>query len=53
MYARNLTTFLTTFWKDGAFQLDLSDEIQKGAVVTHNGEVVHGPTKEALRAAGA
>jgi NAD(P) transhydrogenase subunit alpha len=48
LYARNLTAFVLAFCKDKAFGLDLDDEIQKGALITHAGEVVHGPTKQAL-----
>ncbi len=53
LYSRNLTTFLMAFWKDNAFQLDLSDEILKGALITHAGEIVHGPTKAAMQPAPA
>jgi NAD(P) transhydrogenase subunit alpha len=49
LYSRNLATFLLAFWKDNAFQLDFNDEILKGAVVTHDGQVLH----EAARAASA
>jgi NAD(P) transhydrogenase subunit alpha len=52
LYSRNLTSFLVTFWKEGAFQLDWNDEILKGAVVTHDGQVMHKPTRDALAAAG-
>lgn len=48
LYGRNLTTFILEFWKDGAFKLDLQDEIIKGALITHAGQVMHGPTREAL-----
>jgi NAD(P) transhydrogenase subunit alpha len=48
LYSRNLTTFVLAFWKDNAFNLDLTDEIIKGALVTHAGQVVHGPSKAAL-----
>lgn len=47
LFSRNLTNFVLAFWKDGKFNLDLSDEILKGAVVTHNGDIVHAKTKEA------
>lgn len=47
LFSRNLTHFVLAFWKDGKFNLDLSDEILKGAVITHNGEIVHAKTKEA------
>ncbi len=50
LYSRNLTTFLLAFWneKDKQFNLDLADDIIKGALVTHDGNVVHGPTRDAL-----
>lgn len=49
LYSRNLTTFFTTFWKDGAFNLDMNDEIIKGCMVTHAGLVTHEPTKKAMQ----
>ena len=39
LYSRNLTSFVLAFWKDGHFALDLDDEILRGALVTHGGEV--------------
>lgn len=51
LYSRNLTTFFLEFWKDGEFKLDLEDEIIAGALVTHQGEVRHEPTKQALSGA--
>ena len=51
LYSRNLTAFVLAFWKDGRFHLDLGDEILKGAAITHNGQVLHGPTRDALGAA--
>ena len=48
LYSRNLTNFVLAFWKDKAFQLDLNDDILKGAVITHDGNVLHGPTRDAL-----
>ena len=43
LYARNLLTFLTTFWdKDAKLpKLPDGDEIVKGTRLTHNGAVVH------------
>lgn len=54
LYSRNLTAFLLAFWdaKQKEFKLDFEDEILKGAVVTHAGEVRHSPTREALSKAG-
>ena len=40
--------FLMAFTEEGKFNLDLSDEIQEGALITHEGEVRHARTKEAL-----
>ena len=51
LFARNLVSFLQTFTKEKAFQLDLSDDIQKGSIITHQGEIVHARTKDALQAA--
>ena len=43
LYARNLLTFLTTFWdkEAGAPRLDPADEIVEGVQLTRNGTVVH------------
>jgi len=48
LFSRNLTAFVQAFTKDKAFQLDFGDEIQKGSVITHDGEVKHARTREAL-----
>ena len=39
---------MLAFWKDGAFQLDLADELLKACTITHGGQVLHGPTAQAL-----
>jgi len=39
LYSRNLTSFVLAFWKDGRFDFNLDDEILRGALVTHQGEV--------------
>lgn len=49
LYSRNLTTFITTFWKDNKFNLDLTDEIIKGAMITHEGQVLHAQARDALQ----
>jgi NAD(P) transhydrogenase subunit alpha len=43
MYSSNLTSFLETFWNAEAktFSLNLSDEIIKGCLITHGGQVVN------------
>jgi len=48
LFSRNLTAFLAAFTKDKQFQLDLNDDIQQGALITHAGEVKHARTREAL-----
>jgi NAD(P) transhydrogenase subunit alpha len=53
LFSRNLTAFLQAFTTDGAFQLDLNDDIQQGALITHAGEVRHARTREALAKEGA
>ncbi|HEX3276283.1 MAG TPA: Re/Si-specific NAD(P)(+) transhydrogenase subunit alpha [Gemmatimonadales bacterium] len=53
LFSRNLTAFLLAFTKDGGFQLDLNDDIQQGALVTHGGEVRHARSREALAKEGA
>src|SRR5262245_7851714 len=49
LYARNLANFLLHVVKDGALALDREDEIVKGTLVAHEGEVVHPQVAEALR----
>jgi H+-translocating NAD(P) transhydrogenase subunit alpha len=48
LFSRNLAAFIQAFTKDRTFQLDLNDDIQQGALVTHEGEVRHARTREAL-----
>jgi NAD(P) transhydrogenase subunit alpha len=52
LFSRNLTAFIQAFTKDKAFQLDLNDDIQAGALITHAGEVRHARTRDALQPAG-
>jgi NAD(P) transhydrogenase subunit alpha len=49
MYARTVTNYLTHLLKDGKIQLDLSDELTRGPLVTHQGEIVHEVVKGALK----
>jgi NAD(P) transhydrogenase subunit alpha len=50
LFSRNLTAFLLAFTKDKSFRLDLADEIQQGALITHEGEVRNQRTRDALNA---
>jgi NAD(P) transhydrogenase subunit alpha len=40
MYARTVVSYLLHLWKDGAIKLDLTDELTKAPLVTHEGKVV-------------
>ena len=48
MYARTVTNDLHHLLKDGAVRLDLTDELTRGPLVTHRGEVVHEVAKAAV-----
>jgi NAD(P) transhydrogenase subunit alpha len=48
LFSRNLTAFVQAFTADKAFRLDFNDDIQQGALITHDGEVKHARTREAL-----
>ena len=41
MYARNVSSLLLYLVKDGALAIDLDDDLQRGVVITHDGQVVH------------
>ncbi len=41
MYARNISSLLTYMVKDGAFTVDLDDELVAGVVITRDGAVIH------------
>lgn len=53
MYAKNIATFLKLLVKDGAFHLNLEDDIVKETLVANGGELVHARVKEAAGAAAA
>ncbi|MBW3613578.1 MAG: hypothetical protein KY392_06945 [Chloroflexi bacterium] len=48
MYAKNLQTLLKHLMDDGKIELDFSDEITRGATITHDGKVIHEATAQAL-----
>jgi NAD(P) transhydrogenase subunit alpha len=48
VYARNVWALLEHILKDGALALDPKEEVVAGCLWTHDGEVVHGPTREAV-----
>jgi NAD(P) transhydrogenase subunit alpha len=51
LYARNVLELALLVVKGGKLNLDTGDEILKGALLTHEGAIVHGPTAEAAKVA--
>ena len=51
MYAKNLVTFLKHLVDEGKIELDLEDDITKGALLTHGGQITNDAVK--ARAEGA
>lgn len=43
MYSSNVGNFIEHFWDKaaGAFRLDLENELLKGCLLTHNGQIIH------------
>jgi H+-translocating NAD(P) transhydrogenase subunit alpha len=52
MYGNNIAAFVDLFVTEGEVTLDLDDEVVAGALLTHDGEVVHARTAELLRGEG-
>ena len=48
LYAKNVSNLLTLMTKDKKVSPDFEDEVVAGACLTHDGEVRHEPTAEAL-----
>ncbi len=48
LYAQNIGNMIRLMTKDGVFAPDFDDEIVAGLCVTHQGQVRHGPTAQAL-----
>jgi len=51
LFARNVANLLLHLVKNGAVSLDFTDEITKGACVTHGGEIVNERAKQMVSAA--
>jgi NAD(P) transhydrogenase subunit alpha len=51
LFARNVANLLLHLVKEGAITLDFSDEITKGACVTHGGEIVNERARQTVSAA--
>lgn len=48
MYARNVSALLTYLATKDGFHWDMDDEITKGCLITHQGEIVHAATRTML-----
>ncbi len=48
MYSRNMEKFLLHLLGKDGLKIDLEDEITRGCVITHGGEIVHAQVKELL-----
>jgi NAD(P) transhydrogenase subunit alpha len=48
MYSRNVQTLLLHLAKEAKLELDLEEEITKGTMLTHDGQIMHPPTREAV-----
>ncbi len=53
LYSRNVFTLLGLLVKDGALNLDMSDEIIRGTTLTMDGKILHPPTLAALAGSNA
>ncbi len=49
LYAQNVVNLITLMTRDGSFAPDFGDEIVSGCCVTHDGDVLHAPTRDLLR----
>ena len=51
MFSRNVVNFVSHLVKDGKLTLDLDDDITKGALVAHGGELVNAAVRQQLASA--
>jgi NAD(P) transhydrogenase subunit alpha len=50
LYARNILAFVNLISPDGkSINVDLSDDVIIGSLITHNGEIVHPAIKDAVK----
>ena len=53
MYARNLLNFITPAIEEGELKIDWEDEVFASSALTHDGEIKHQPTREAIEGGAA
>jgi NAD/NADP transhydrogenase alpha subunit len=51
MFSRNVVNLVSHLVKEGKLALDREDEITKGTLVTHGGEIVHPVVQKLLAGA--
>ena len=51
MFSKNIAKLLSDIIKENKLEVDFENEITKGCVVTHNGEIVHEMTKKIIEGA--
>lgn len=52
LFSKNISTFLLNMVKEGEFKIDLEDEIIKGALLVHEGRIVHDMIKPLMEEKG-
>ncbi len=50
LYSRNISAFLLNLVRDNQLRLDFEDEIVRATCITHDGQVVHAPTRALVEA---
>jgi NAD(P) transhydrogenase subunit alpha len=53
LYSKNICNFLLNLYKGNLDRMDLEDDISKGALVTHQGKILHRGTLKAMEGAKA
>jgi NAD(P) transhydrogenase subunit alpha len=53
MYARNLYNFISPAIEEGELKIDWEDEVFASSALTHDGEIKHEPTREAIEGGAA
>jgi NAD(P) transhydrogenase subunit alpha len=53
MYARNLFNFIKPAIDEGELKIDWEDEVFAQSALTHDGEIKHEPTREAIEGGSA
>lgn len=52
MFSKNIEKYLLHLADENGFKLNLEDEITRGSMITHQGEIVHEMTKKAMASPG-